>query len=142
MPISRLSEKEQRSLESIGDLGDDDLYAMLGAEPIYYQPSSSADSLLIGLRLEKTRGAITRGKKRLRQLIDTIRDPICERWDSLKKRKTPLDKNALTAIICDVIRRFLNIDPSYPVVPAAILICRACAYSLDSFCKKKITKKT
>ena len=141
MAIPKLSEKDQKSLEAVGNLGDDDLYAILGAEPMYYQPTPSPDALLIEFRFEKTKQTIAKGKKRFRQLLEIIRDPICERWNYLKKRRTPLDKNALMALICDVVKRFSGLDPPLPVIPAAILICRACAYSLDVFCKKKTIKR-
>jgi hypothetical protein len=85
MGIPKLSARDQRALRAVQNLSDDDLFAILGAdEPIYYQPNSTPEFLLIGLRFEKTKVAITRGKKRLRQISMASHNAICEHWESLK----------------------------------------------------------
>lgn len=141
MAVPKLSAIDQRSWKSILDLKDDDLYAMLGAEPAYFQPSSTPEFLLVGIKFNKTKQTIARGKKRLRQILVASRDVICKRWESLKKQQKGQTNRALVvAIISEVIKRFPDIDP-YVSLPAAELICRSCAYSLDTLCQKKTTQK-
>ena len=65
MTIPSLRGKERRSWESLTTLTDDELYSMLGTEPMYQGPSSKPEYLIIGATFEKTKAAIEAGRKRL-----------------------------------------------------------------------------
>ena len=140
MRVPALSSRDRRSLKLIESLEDEDLYAMIGSPASYDQISSTADFLLVGFRFEKTKEAIARGKRRLRGIMGSIRDATCKQWESIKKREIGLDKKTIIAIIAGAIKG-LDLDSSVPVIPAAVLICRICTYSLDAFCKKKTVEK-
>lgn len=138
MEIPKLSARDQRALRAIQDLSDDDLYAILGTnEPIYYQPNSTPEYLLVGLRFEKTKAAIARGKKKLRQISAASHNSICEHWESLKNQNSPIDQKTVIAIVSEAIKHFLSSNPSLPIAPAVVLVCRACSYSLDRLCRNK-----
>jgi hypothetical protein len=41
----------------------------------------------------------------------------------------------IVVLVHEVISAYLHEDPYVPILPIAELICRSCAFSLDSLCK-------
>jgi len=135
MKIPTLSETDKKSWESLQRLNEDDLYAMLGAEPAgFYQPISAPESLLVGYLFDKTTETIARGKHKFSQILDVVRKKICEKWKSLKKKSSPIDKLMVMALLLEIIRQSIDYHHHFPCEAAAELICRACEYNLDKFC--------
>ena len=134
MTMPSLLGSERRSWESLAELSNDDLYSILGAEPTYQGPSSTPEYLLIGVRFEKTKAAIEAGQKRLRWIMESSRTEICERWRVVKGYKEVFERIEIVAIIAELLRRHLESDQSFPLLPVAELIARSCSYSLEALC--------
>jgi hypothetical protein len=76
---------DRKSWDEIRKLSDDDLYAMLGSEPSYFEPSSTPEHLILGFKFPKDAGAIKAGRERVSSVLSAYRAKICERWRSFRR---------------------------------------------------------
>jgi hypothetical protein len=133
MDIPTLSSDDKKTWAILQPLEDDDLYAILGAEPLY-KPVSTPEALLMEVTFQKTKQTILLGKKRFQQIKEAVREKICSKWKSLKERGSTFDREMVVALVLESIRSICGAS-HFPCEAAAELICRACHYSLDKFCK-------
>ncbi len=132
--LPALSAYDRKYWLSIRTLSDDDLYAMIASGPSDFEPTTSADALLVGIRFEKTAAAMAEGKARLGRTLEAAREGICKRWAALKAQRM-IEEEHIVGLVALVVKQQLEEPYSYLVMPLVELICRGCAYSLDALCR-------
>ena len=135
MATFELSAVDRRVWESLQRLPDDDLYAMLGVggSPDF-EPSSTPESLLFGVRFDKTELAIEAGRARFWRLLQACREAICRTWRSLKSQ-TVFRQDDIAAIVSGVVKQYVDESSPFSTMPLVELVCRSCSYSLNALCK-------
>ncbi|MBM4274777.1 MAG: hypothetical protein FJ134_10020 [Deltaproteobacteria bacterium] len=133
MDIPTLSSEDKKSWAIFQALEDDDLYSILGAEPLY-KPVSTPEALLMEVTFLKTKQTVLLGKQRFQQIKETVREKICNKWKSLKEQVSTFNQEMVVALVLESVRSFCGAS-HFPCEAAAELICRACHYSLDKFCE-------
>lgn len=135
MEIPSLSAAERSYWESIKDFTEEDLYAILGDEPTYFEPSITPDYLLFGVKYPKTPETIGRGTKRYNFVFEAVRAKICEKWKLIRDKTSSFNQEIIVALIVEAIKKLGNIDATIPTLPTAKLICMYCSYNLDNLCR-------
>jgi len=123
----------QSALVSLDRLADDDLFAMIGTDP-QFASGIDGDHLFVRLNFDRTRESINEGRKRLAEHFEHIRNDVCATWVTMKSLTRVYERAEILATVCEIIMKLRELDPFFPVVPAGILICRGCGYSLNALC--------
>lgn len=120
--------------ENLDRLADQDLLVIIATDA-EEKLESGDDSLVLSFSYNKTAENIEKGKRVLRDFISDTKGRICAAW--LRSKKGRFEPTvSRTELILLVFHATHSEGLAEPLtnVARAILVCRACAWSLDKFC--------
>lgn len=122
----------RKAIQSFDSLSDEDLLAIIGNDISYEEPETRGNELILGIRVERTKEAIDRGRARLGEFLADAKFEICKRWRQAKSSHA-LDRIDVLTLVFEVTCRLDGIDPGW-VTPVTLMICRSMNYQLDALC--------
>jgi hypothetical protein len=124
----------RKALGVLENASDDELTYLLGNEPeIGFE--STPEQAFWRLEFPRTKEALHAGRQRLQEILATARARICQSWQELDPLRTTYEKAEILGHVCEILRELYVHEPLFPVIPAGVLVCRGCGYSMNRLCE-------
>jgi hypothetical protein len=125
----------RKALDVLEQASDDELTYLLGAEPSMGF-ESTPEQAFWRLEFPRTKEALHAGRQRLHEILSSARARICQSWQELHPLRGSYEKAEILGHVCEILRELYVHEPLFPVIPAGVLVCRGCGYSMNKLCEE------